>query len=120
MSKRTSPEWMLDDTWAVSRDSLNWILQKRNGARWRTVGYYPTPELLLKSLYRKLARTELVKPDLIQHLETCLEVALGCSERFAEHIHTHLGLVAKLTPHAAATLEQRDGRTGTNDFARTA
>lgn len=68
----TKPTWFFDDNWGVSTDAYNWILQHRTaGAKiWKPKGYYANPEMLLKSLALKLARTEPANPDLVKHLET--------------------------------------------------
>ena len=81
MSKSGSPDWVLSDDWAISRNPFNWILMKPRKNGWRAVSYYPSPELLLKSLHRKILRSNHAQPDLEQHLKVCLRVAEACSER---------------------------------------
>ena len=104
MNKSACPDWVLSDNWAVSCDRRNWILQAGNGGRWRTVGYYPTAELLLKSLYRKIARTMPVDSDLLDHLETAYKAGERLSDRLSNHIHASLRTMAKLAPQQAATI----------------
>ena len=103
MSKSRSPDWVLNDNWAVSRDTYNWILQSRQGDRWRAVSYYQTPELLLKSLHRQLSRTMPANPDLLQHLETAYKAGERLSDRLSDHIHARFGELAKFTPQQAVT-----------------
>ena len=75
MSNSATPEWMLSNDWGVGLDSYNWILYKRAGKTWQAKGFYPTPEMLLQSLHRKLTRTEPPQPTLEQHVKRCLEAA---------------------------------------------
>ena len=77
----TKMTWILSDKWAVSRDPYNWILLRKTGKSWKK-SYYASPEQLLKSLYRKITRTEPAQPDLLEHLEACLEVAQAFSRQF--------------------------------------
>ena len=98
--------WQLSNDWGVNHDAYNWVLQHKATNRWRNVGYYPTPEVLLLSLHRKILLTNPAQPDLIQHLEVSLDVAQGCCERLSEQIHTELGSASKMTPQiACATLD---------------
>jgi len=107
MSKPGSPDWILSDEWAVSRNPFNWILMKPKRNGWRAVSYYPSPGLLLKSLHRKILRTDPAQPNLVRHIKSCLSVAEVCSERFSEYIDTQLGDTQKMMPKPAATnLEQ--------------
>jgi hypothetical protein len=69
MSKRTSPQWQLSPTWGVGTDKYNWILFSKGKKLWKAAGYYPSAELLLKSFYRKLTRTDPADPDLVRHVE---------------------------------------------------
>ena len=103
MSKSTSPDWVLNDDWAVSRDTYNWILQSSRGDRWRAVSYYQTPELLLKSLHQQISRTMPANPDLLNHLEIAYKVGETLSDRLSDHIHARFGGLAKLTPQHAVT-----------------
>ena len=103
MSKSHSPYWVLSDEWGVSRNSYNWILQTRKGDRWRAVSYYPTPELLLKSLHRQISRTMPAKPDLLQHLEITFKAGERLTDKLSDHIHARFGGLAKLTPQQAVT-----------------
>ena len=82
--------WPISENWAVSRDTRNWILQERKGNRWRSIGWYPTPEKLLLSLYRKLCRTETKQSDLLAHVEHQSTVVEACSARLAEYINKEL------------------------------
>ena len=106
MSKSRSPDWILSDEWAVSRDSYNWILQARKGDRWRAVSYNPTPELLLKSLHRQISSTMPANPDLLQHLEIAYKAGERLSDKLSTHISTRFGGLAKLTPQQAVTIEK--------------
>ena len=83
--------WPISENWAVSRDTRNWISQERKGNRWRSIGWYPTPEKLLLSLYRKLCRTETKQSDLLAHVEHQSTVVEACSTRLAEYINAGLG-----------------------------
>jgi len=101
MSKSGSPDWILTDEWAVSRNAYNWILMKPKGKRWRAVSFYPNPELLLKSLHRKILRTDPAQPDLAQHLKVCLNVAEACSDRFKAQLEDSYESTRKTTLNQA-------------------
>ena len=108
---RKNPECVLSQHWGISRDPLNWILLHKSGNRWRNPTYYSTPQLLLQSLHNKVLLTGPVDPDLIQHIESCLQVAEACSEAFAKHIHTQMGASEKMSPQTAhTTLDQVNGQ----------
>jgi len=83
MTDRIKPEWKLSDKWAIARDPYNWVLLKKTGKSWKK-SYYASAEQLLKSLHRKITRTEPAQPDLLEYLEACLEVAQVFSGRFYE------------------------------------
>ncbi len=83
--------WPISENWTVSRDSRNWILQERSGKRWRTAGYYPTAEQLLRGLYQTLCLSEPERSDLIEHVKYCSTVVEACTARLSEYIHTELG-----------------------------
>ena len=104
MSKCKQPQWILNDHWAVSIDPYNWILYRLSGSSWRPVGYYRNPELLLESLYRKLARTEPRQPTVEQHLEHCLGVAQAAAASFMECMATYPPEVLKQLPAAYRTM----------------
>ena len=106
MSKSAFPDWKLNHDFAVSRDTYNWILQSRQGDRWRAVSYYQTPELLLKSLHQQVLRTMPANPDLLNHLEIAYKVGETLSDRLSDHIHARFGGLAKLTPQQAVTIEE--------------
>ena len=107
MNKSAKPCWTLNDDWGVTRDKHNWILQAYKGGRWRAVGYYRTPELLLKSLHRQISRTMPADPDLLQHLETAYKAGERLSDRLSAHVKASFGGLDKLPPQrAAAILEQ--------------
>jgi hypothetical protein len=82
MSKSASPKWMLSDDWGVGTDRYNWILYHKGGNTWKPAGYYPSDELLLKSYYRQLTRTEPADPDLVRHLETISRHAQAAAAAF--------------------------------------
>ena len=109
MSKSASPTWALSDEWAVTRDKYNWILLRTGGSRPRSDSFYPTPELLLKSLHRKISRAMPAKTDLLDHLEVAYKAGERLSDRLSDHIHASLGIVAKLTPQQADTSEEFAG-----------
>ena len=104
MSKCKQPQWMLNDHWAVSTDPYNWILYRLSGERWRPLGYYRTPELLLESLYRKLARTEPYQPTIEQHVEHCLRVAQAAADCLLECLATYPPDALKQLPPAYRTM----------------
>jgi hypothetical protein len=106
MAKYKQPSWTLSDDWAVSGDPYNWILQARKGDRWRAVGYYRTPELLLKCLHRQVSRTMPADPDLLQHLETAYKAGERLSDRLSAHVKASFGGLDKLTPQQAATTDE--------------
>ena len=81
MSKSATPTWLLSPDWGVGTDPFNWILYRKGGTRWNAVGFYPSPESLLKSLYNKLIRMEPADPDLVRHIEAIsrrVEAAAAC------------------------------------------
>lgn len=90
MTKHKTPEWILSDEWAVALDTHNWILQQQKGQRWRSVGYHPTPEQLLQSLFRRVCRTEPKQHDLIEHIKGCLTAVEACTTRLSNHIQAEL------------------------------
>ena len=101
MTSPIKPKWVLSDEWAVSRDPYNWILLKKTGKSWKKY-YYASPVQLLKSLHRKITRTEPAQPDLAEYLKTCLEIAQAFSGRF----YAQTGITAPAeeeTPHKSAT-----------------
>lgn len=106
MSKLTDADWVLSDDWAITRDKFNWILLKISGSRPRPESFYPTPELLLKSLHRKISRTMPVETDLLDHLEVAYKAGERLSDRLSNHIHASFGTMAKLTPQQAATIAE--------------
>jgi hypothetical protein len=81
--KRKEPTWRLDDSWGVATDPYNWVLMHRSpGAKsWAAKGYYPNPEMLLKSFAGMLALSEPADPDLVRHLEHISERAQSCAAR---------------------------------------
>ena len=103
MSERASPKWVLSPEWGVSTDPYNWILYRRRGKRWDAVAFYPSPELLLKSLYRKMLRTEPANPDLVMHVEVISRCVEGWAARFYEQINTQAGGRAELKVAAPVT-----------------
>jgi hypothetical protein len=93
MSKAKKPTWLLNEDWGVSVDSYNWVLLKRaaTGKRtWSEAGYYPSAEILLHSLHRKLSRSESTDPDLIKHLERCSEAAQRCVARLNNQLRSFI------------------------------
>lgn len=83
---------------------LSWILYQRSGKRWRPIGYYNSPEVLLKSFYRKLLRSEPPKSTLEQHIEHCLEVAQAAADRLLRCLATHPQSVLNTPPAPRRTI----------------
>lgn len=85
-----NPRWILNETWAISTDPLNWKLLQRTlnkagePSKWKVVGYYPTPEMLLSSLLRKIQLAGSDEPDLIEHLNHALRTATAAYSAFTE------------------------------------
>jgi len=104
MAKHTIPTWTLSENLAVTRDKYNWIVLRKSGDRWRRERFYPTPQLLLKSLHRQIARTMPAETDLLDHLETAYEVGEKLSDRLSAHVLASFGGLAKLTPQRAAAI----------------
>ena len=100
MSKSASPKWLLSPEWGVGTDPYNFILYRKVGKRWDAVGLYPSPELLLKSLYRKMLRTEPADPDLIRHVEAISRRVEGWAARLYEQIDTPQSVKVKSGPAA--------------------
>ena len=88
MRKRVTPKWILSPEWGVGTDPYNFILYRKVGKRWDAVGFYPSPELLLKSLYRKMLRTEPADPDLVRHVDAISRRVEGWAARLFEQINT--------------------------------
>ena len=86
MHKRVTPKWVLSPEWGVGIDPYNFILYRKVGKRWDAVGFYPSPELLLKSLYRKMLRTEPADPDLVRHVEANSKCVEGWAARLYEQL----------------------------------
>ena len=86
MSKSASPKWLLSPEWGVGTDPCNWILYRRGSNRWNAVGFYPSPESLLKSLYNKLTRTEPADPDMVRHIEAISTRVQGWAAALSEQL----------------------------------
>ena len=106
MSKSAQTRWQLSEDWAVTRDRHNWILQAHKGGRWRSVSYYRTPELLLKSLHRQVSRTMPADPDLLKHLEAAYKAGERLSDRLSAHVKASFGGLENLTPQRAAAIRE--------------
>ena len=87
MSKSASPKWILSPDWGVGTDPFNWILYRRRGKRWNAVGFYASPDLLLKSLYRKLTRTEPPDPDIVSHVEAISRRVQAAADRLSAELN---------------------------------
>jgi hypothetical protein len=98
MSKRKQPQWILNENWAVSTDPYNWILYSRSGKNWRATGYYPTPQMLLKSLHREITRKEPRQATLELHLLCCLETAQAVADRFLGCLATYPQVILNAPP----------------------
>jgi hypothetical protein len=89
VNNSAAPDWLLSEEWAVGRDVHNWILYQKQGKKkktWKPRGYYPSPEALLKSLFRRLARTEPADPDLLQHVSRISRCVASAAARFYDQI----------------------------------
>ena len=104
MNKRTNPTWELTEDLAVTRDNHNWILVRKAGGRWRRERFYPTPQLLLKSLHQQIARTMPAETDLLEHLEVAYKTGERLSDKLSDHVLASFGELAKLTPQRAAAI----------------
>ncbi len=107
MNKHAQPHWTLNDNWAVSTDTYNWILYQRSGKSWRAIGYYPSLEMMLKSFHRKLARKEPPQPTLEQHVEHCLELVQAAATRLLDSLATYPLPVLKARPATVNTMLKR-------------
>lgn len=65
----------------MTRDPYNWILLRKSGRFWKK-SYYASPDQLLKSLYSRVSLTAIAQPDLVKHLEACLQVVGEFYRRF--------------------------------------
>lgn len=107
MSKRKQPDWLLNDDWAVSTDTYNWILYRRSGKCWRATSYHPTPQALLKSFHGELTRREPRRVTLELHLLSCLEAAQAAADRFLSCLATYPQAILNAPPPAMSrALEQ--------------
>jgi len=86
MSKSASAKWLLSPEWGVGTDPYNFIPYCRRGKRWDAVGFYPSPDLLLKSYYRKITRTEPAGPDLVRHVEAISRRVQGWAARLNKQL----------------------------------
>ena len=88
MSKKNKePTWYLTENYGCYCDVYNWVLQRKSGKGWKSVGYYPTPEIMLTGLYGKLTRTELADPDLLTHLSTLQERVQAVAARLSDELN---------------------------------
>jgi hypothetical protein len=87
MIKRASPKWRLSKDWGVGVDTYNFILYHKGKKVWKPKGYYPCPELLLKSFYRKLIRTEPADSDLVRHVEANSRRVQECAAALSDQIN---------------------------------
>ena len=108
MNKRKEPQWILSDNWAVGTEPYNWILYRLSGTRWRPIGFYPSPEMMLKSFHRKLARTEPHQPTLERHVEHCLGLAQAAADRFLSNLATYPLPALKASPATVSTMLKRE------------
>lgn len=109
MTKQAQPHWTLNDDWAIGTDSYNWKLYRRSGKGWRPIGYYPTPEMLLKSFHQKLTRVEPPQPTLEQYVEHCLERTQAAADRFLKCLATYPQSVLKAPPAGVNTAMTKVG-----------
>jgi len=93
---------MLSDDWGVGTDRYNWILYHKGKKAWKPVGYYPSDELLLKSFYRKLTRTEPADPDLVRHVEAISRRAQAAAAAFYDQLDARQATQSKKEPAAPA------------------
>lgn len=88
MSKKNKePTWQLTAGYGCATDAYNWVLLKKSGKRWRSVGYYPTPEKMLMGLYRKICRSDPVNPDLAQHVDAISERVQAAAARLSDELN---------------------------------
>jgi hypothetical protein len=97
------PEWRLSEQWAIARDPYNWILLKKACKSWKK-SYYASAEQLLTALHRKFSRTGPAQPDLLKHLEACLEVAQAFSRRFYQLVGASAPVAGKNAPEHTDTM----------------
>ena len=108
MSKHAQPHWLLNNDWGVSTDTYNWILYRLSGTRWRPVGFYPSPKMMLKSFHRKLARTEPLQPTLEQHVEHCLGLAQAAADHFLSCLATYPLPALKAHPAVVSAMLRKE------------
>jgi hypothetical protein len=108
MSKSAKPKWILNDDWAVSTDTYNWVLYQRSGKSWRAIGYYPSPEMMLKSFHRKLTRKEPPQPTLEQHVEHCLKLTQAAADRFLSVLATYPLPALKARPATVTSMLKKE------------
>jgi hypothetical protein len=103
MTKHKIPKWILFADWAMGSDPYNFILYKKRGERWTAIGFYPSIELLLKSLYTKLILTEPADPDLLKHVELASERVEACAAELSAQLDAEVMLKEqRLSPRVAA------------------
>ena len=108
MTKTAKPHWTLNDDWAVSTDTYNWILYQRSGKSWKAIGYYPSPEMMLESLHRKIALVEPPQPTLEKHVKHCLGLAQTAATRLLDNLATYPLPVFKARPATVSSMLKRE------------
>ena len=85
--KNKNPTWHLTDGYGCYCDAFNWVLQKKSGKGWKSIGYYPTPDKMMMGLYRKMCRTEPAGLDLLTHLSMLQERVQAAAERLSDELN---------------------------------
>jgi hypothetical protein len=107
MTKSLNPDWVLNEKWAIGRDTHNFLLYKKSGQSWRPDSYYPKLEQLFQSFLHKLTRTEPAEVDLKVHIERCLDVAQAAVTLLREHIAAKpLAVDERLVPAACSGFQR--------------
>ena len=112
MTSSFTPDWELTEQWAIGRTANKWTLYKSSGKRWRSCGFYPTPEALLESFHRKLTRLEPPEATLVEHIEHCFDVAQAAADLFKEHVSTQASVLSSFAAPAANTSHKSDVSSG--------
>ena len=104
MKTETKPKWVLTDDYGISIDSLNWKLLKRSYSKdglptkWKTVGYFPTLEMLAGSLTRRVMLEDTEATDIVSHLIHAVQSVEGLLSALKVQMNTMDGIGLQTRP----------------------
>lgn len=108
MSKRSEPNWILNDDWGVGIDPMNWRVYRRQVNKktkkrggWKVVGYYPHLAMLIEGLQRDMLLEDSDSSSLAEHVEDVLQAWHVAVSSLSEQINTMGAELAKMPPAVA-------------------